>query len=118
MKNPSMYCYRLSALQVLTNLPSFYSWITGNHNHPPRAKGTKAEKCIACALQKLVDRYWTPATTASLLNGALTTLHNTVTAIGPGATPPWIDINKDQQADAHEFMVWLVQVLESKGSKP
>ena len=128
--NPGNLCYRRSVLQALLHLPAFVHWIGGNHSHikptePQKSSGkrhslsTKSSNsaCLACALRSLSYEYWhNPSKSA--LHQALRDFDRAVSSIGPNSTPKWSATGTLTQADAHEFLYWMLQVLENKRNKP
>lgn len=130
LSNPGNLCYRRSVLQALLHLPTFVHWIGGNHVHvklsePQRSGGKKhslqikssTSACLACALRSLSYEYW-HNNSKGTLRQALRDFDRAVSAIGPNSTPRWSATGSLTQADAHEFLYWMLQVLENKRNKP
>ena len=128
--NPGNLCYRRSVLQALLHLPAFTHWIGDNHSHlrPAEAQKSRAQAsfirksssdlpCLACALRRLCFAYWNKSLQGNLKQ-ALRDFDRTVAALGPSATPKWSATGSLTQADAHEFLYWIIQVLENRRNKP
>ena len=131
LPNPGNLCYRRSVLQALLHLPAFVRWIGGNHSHmksaEPQKSGGKRQSlaagkpsssvCLACALRSLSYEYWHNSSKGALRQ-ELRNFDRAVSALGPRSTPKWSAAGSLTQADAHEFLYWMLQVLENERNKP
>lgn len=81
--------------------------------HQSVSKVHKVEaRCLICDFDKLVTAVWTKSGT---LNQSLRALDAAIKQAGPATAYPWTA--NISQADAHEFMSWLVDRFEHK-AKP
>ena len=131
LPNPGNLCYRRSVLQALLHLPVFVHWIGGNHSHiksaEPQKSGGKRQSlaggrssssaCLACALRSLSYEYWHDSSKGALRQ-ELRAFDHAVSVLGPRSTPRWSAAGSLTQADAHEFLYWMLQVLENERNKP
>lgn len=111
--NKGNFCYRNSVLQCLIHLPEVVHYLDSIH---PREKclPTPTHKCVVCALKALVHAYWFvdaeeappkgPRNNVALLN---TAIKMTV----PEGHPMEEDIENEYQADAFDFLQYLLEAL-------
>lgn len=131
LPNPGNLCYRRSVLQALLHLPAFVHWICSNHSHiksaEPQKSGGKRQSlaagkssssiCLACALRSLSYEYW-HSSSKGVIRQELRNFDRAVSALGPRSIPKWSASGSLTQADAHEFLYWMLQVLENERNKP
>ncbi|KAL2353204.1 hypothetical protein BJ546DRAFT_138921 [Cryomyces antarcticus] len=110
LTNPGFFCYRRSVLQTLLHLPPVIELVRKH-----RLTCKKTRPCLGCALGALSNSYWhQPAN----IEKSLRAFDGVVKAIGPRGRPRWVDVSQYKQADAHEFLCWILQVLEEQCNVP
>ena len=108
-------CYRLAALQCILHMPRAMNWIM-SHNDGKDINGVvnqctaTTSNCLACAMKRLIRRYWKDGT-GSYANGeppsialrtpALQRVHNLA-----NADP---NFARGVQGDPHEFLIWVLR---------
>lgn len=80
---------------------------------PAKQKQSPDKRCVACDLKQLSEAVWSrhPA-----VNVSLKQLDLAVRQSGSHAAYPWTA--NSSQADAHEFLCWLVDILEQRYNAP
>ncbi|KAK4988326.1 Ubiquitin carboxyl-terminal hydrolase 42 [Elasticomyces elasticus] len=100
LNNPGNLCYRRSPLQALLHLPELVNWLDA------QSATLDADNHIVASLDALAKAYWDKP---SMKAQRLSALDRLIHRIGP--PNGWPHINPRIQADAHEFMQWLVEML-------
>ncbi|KAF2156100.1 cysteine proteinase [Myriangium duriaei CBS 260.36] len=104
LSNPGAWCYRRALLQCFMSTPQFYNVVT-NAQHakcPPN--------CVPCALRKLTESYHRDA---SQTRNNLKQLDQTTKMPPAKGRPRWRSNNVFSQEDTHEYMLYLLNSLNS-----
>jgi uncharacterized UBP type Zn finger protein len=114
MKQDDSECYRLAALQCILHMPKAMNWIMshndGNDNGVAINQcAVSRGNCIACAMKRLIRRYWEDDSHATRPNpkslsrstSSLHRIHNLADA-NPTFAP-------GRQGDPQEFLTWVLR---------
>jgi len=145
--NSGNYCYRRTVMQSLLHIPIFLNWLDGHPPaKPPATQASAAQAvqpqnssaksrthckcidpkgCLACALRRLSHRYWQSAPTSAQPDRQLARIEvdrfdNTVDHIGDQPQrpfPAWEAVD-GRQADAPEFIMWMLNRMVAEKSLP
>ncbi|KAL9614116.1 MAG: hypothetical protein Q9167_001401 [Letrouitia subvulpina] len=102
-QNPNVRCYQNSLLQALLHSSTFVRWLRLHQE-----ERCSVRSCVACALGKLATTYWDGSKTSRQIEALIKKF---MSATEKAGSFPWGKDRHDEQQDAHEYYLWLVNTM-------
>lgn len=110
LDNPHNFCYRRSVLQAFLHLPILYNWLEEvQRGHARAGKHDDRMRCIACDFSHLAKAIRSGARDTT--RARLRQFDLAVRTLGP-KQKQFLWLMSTSQADAHEFMLFFVDVFQ------
>jgi len=110
LDNPHNFCYRRSVLQAFLHLPILYNWLLEvQHGHARTGKHDDRTRCVACDFSNLARAIRSGARDNT--RARLRQFDLAIRTLGPKQKQfTWL--MNTSQADAHEFMLFFIDVFQ------